>query len=147
YVLSPMAPVPGFSMTYVMKVFNVGTTPLSGSATFTYDQNILSFISASPAQTGQSANTLTFTYTGLAPFSQATYYMYFTVFPPPTVNSGVILEVSAETTTDQLDVNLSNNTVALQQMVVNSYDPNDITVHEGPFILPEQLDDYLHYTI
>jgi hypothetical protein len=42
----------------------------------------------------------------------------------------------------------ANNTSAVNQIVVNSQDPNDIAVHEGNTItLAKAQQDYLHYTI
>src|SRR5690606_17827837 len=39
------------------------------------------------------------------------------------------------------------NEVTLEQVVIGSYDPNDIQVLEGPEILVGDLDNYLHYII
>ena len=146
-VSSWTAPIPGFSMMYYITVYNMGTTNLSGTVTFTYDNSMMSFSGASPAQSGQNANTITFNYTNLAPAQTIYYQLNFMMFTPPTVQSGDILNISATTVTNPTDSNLANNTMEMQNMVVNSYDPNDISVHEGEFITEVQADGYLHYTI
>ena len=142
-----MSPVPGFQMTYLLSIQNLGTTVLSGSTTFTYDNSILNYNGSAPGQASQTANTITFNYNNLQPSDYLTYNLYFTVFTPPTVVSGDLLVVSASTEINTTDIDLTNNMMTLEQTVVNSYDPNDISVHEGPFITEEQADDYLHYTI
>lgn len=146
--LTAMAmPVPGFEISYVLRVQNIGSTVLSGSATFSYDNMILNYIGSSPIQASQTSNTVTFNYSNLNPSQHVAYYLNFVVFTPPTVVSGNVLNVSATAVTNQSDINLGNNAATLQQTVVNSYDPNDISVHEGHLISEQQADGYLHYTI
>jgi len=45
------------------------------------------------------------------------------------------------------DITEEDNTLTLEQTVVGSYDPNDISVLEGEEILIEDTDKYLHYLI
>jgi hypothetical protein len=146
-VVSTGPPIPGFAMHYIMQVSNVGNMPLSGSATFTYNNAMLAFNYTSPASSSQTANSVTFNFSNLGANGLVTYHLYFTVFTPPTVVAGNILIASGNVTTIQTDANAANNTMMIQHTVVNSYDPNDISVHEGPFITEEQADGFLHYTI
>jgi uncharacterized repeat protein (TIGR01451 family) len=69
------------------------------------------------------------------------------VMTPPENIGGEILVFNGNVTPTQDDATPADNTVVLNQTIVNSYDPNDITVHEGATIYEEQTDDYLHYTI
>ena len=139
--------VPGFQLNYRMTVYNLGNTSASGSATFTYDNSMVTFNSASPTPASTTSNSVTFTYASLAAFDQKIFYMNFTVLAPPTVNSGDIFTVSAIVSSIQADADLTNNTMIRNHTVVNSYDPNDISVAEGPFITQAQADGYLHYMI
>ncbi len=138
---------PGFDAYYNLSVSNNGTTTLNGSVLFNFDDTELNYIASNPAPASQTTSSLTFNYNNLLPGAAHHYYVTFNVMTPPTVNAGDILEFTANVSTDATDSNLTNNTHTLNQTVVNSYDPNDITCHEGDFISPEQADDYLTYTI
>lgn len=136
--------IPGFDTYYQLVIQNTGSTPADGTITITFNDASLTFNSSSPAMT-LSGNVLTYNFAQLMPFQSVTAAINFTVFTPPTVNGGDILEFTAALsgTDDIADDNVS----IVNQTVVNSYDPNDITVHEGAFISPEQAEGYLHYTI
>ncbi|HEX8562776.1 MAG TPA: T9SS type A sorting domain-containing protein [Flavobacterium sp.] len=146
--LYPMSnPVPGFNTHYIMRVRNSGTMPVSGTATFNYNSALVTFSSASTAPLSQSSTSVTFSFADLAVYSSIDYLLTLTVYTPPTVNAGQVVFSNATVTINQSDSNLVNNTAGLTQVVTNSFDPNDITVHEGEFITEAQADDYLHYTI
>ena len=137
---------PGFPITYYMTVSNVGTTVLNGSATFTYDAAKLIFVQTLPVFGSQTANSFTFNFTDLQPLQQKIFAISFTVGLPNVVSLGDIITLSAAVNV-AADENLNNNTTTWIQTVVNSYDPNDISVKEGATISEAQADDYLHYTI
>ncbi len=139
--------VPGFQHSYIMTVSNLGNTSASGLATFTYDNTMVTFNSASPTPVSTTSNSVTFSYTSLAAYNQKLHFIYFTVLPPPTVNSGDVFTVSGAVSSTQTDANLTNNSTANNLTVINSFDPNEISVAEGPYITPEQVNDYLHYMI
>lgn len=139
--------VPGFQLSYRMTVYNLGNTSASGSATFTFDNTMVTFNSASPTPASSTSNSVTFNYSSLAAFDQKIFYMNFTVLTPPTVNSGDVFTVSGAVTSTQTDADLTNNTMIRNVTVTNSFDPNDISVAEGPFITQVQVDGYLHYMI
>src|SRR5690606_10031365 len=86
-------------------------------------------------------------FANLGIFGYLDYIINFTVLTPPTVDAGDLLVSSAVVTINSAESNPANNSSTLSQTVVNSYDPNDITCHEGDFISPDQADDYLTYTI
>lgn len=138
---------PGFQLNYHMTVFNLGNTLASGSATFTYDNTMVTFNSATPTPVSSTSNSVTFSYSSLAAFNQKVFYMNFTVLTPPTVNSGDVFTVSGAVTSTQTDADVTNNTITRNVTVVNSFDPNDISVAEGPFITQAQVGGYLHYMI
>ncbi|OIQ15377.1 MAG: hypothetical protein BM557_11455 [Flavobacterium sp. MedPE-SWcel] len=137
--------IPGFQTTYILAYQNIGTFPSNGTISLEFDDTMMTYDSASPTM-GQSSNTLSFTYSNLAPFETQYITINFTVMQPPVVNSDDILTFTTTINTT-VDDNLDNNTYVLDQIVVNSFDPNDIRVHEGEYITEEQADDYLHYTI
>ena len=117
---------------------------MSGNVSLTFDDALTDFISANPAVI-LSGNTLLYSYE-LLPFHLQNISLEFIVMEPPIVESGDILNFSASLS-GQEDDNPDDDAAILVQQVVNSYDPNDILVHEGEYITEEQAEDYLNYTI
>lgn len=140
-------PRPGFDTTYRIVCKNTGTTPLSGDITFEFDSTKVQFLNASETINTQTANTLTFNYSNLNPFETRTIDLEFNVFAPPTTNIGDILVSTATINPISGDNTEEDNVFELEQTVVGSYDPNDISVVEGEEILIEDADKYLHYLI
>ena len=138
---------PGFQASYVLYVYNSGTVSLSGNATLTFDTSKLDFTTAFPAQASLNGNTLQFQVDNLAPFQYKIIQIHFMVKTPPTVNAGDTLGFNAAMATALADITPADNVAVLNQTVVNSYDPNEITVQQGAQILQSQVADYLDYTI
>ena len=138
---------PGFTAKYKLVVKNNGTTIMSSAtATLTFDDVKLDFDEAQMPYT-LSGNTVTFTFNDLQPFTTHTRTLQFYLLPPPENVGGEILEFIANVTPEGGDNTPEDNSNILNQETVNSYDPNDITVHEGSEIQVEQAGEYLHYTI
>jgi hypothetical protein len=140
-------PRPGFDTTYQIVYQNIGTTQLSGSVSFEFDDTKLQFLSASETVTSQTANTLNFDFTDLNPFETRTIDLEFNVFAPPITNIDDVLVSTATINPVSGDETEEDNTFELNQTVIGSYDPNDITVLEGDEIFIEDADKYLHYLI
>jgi len=138
---------PDFNASYMLTVSNTGTSIIDqATVTVTFDDNRLDFVSAG-VPTTISANTRTFTLSDIMPFSQVQHEFVFFLLAPEINEAGDILNYTVSVSMDEADETPANNTAVLNQIVVNSLDPNDITVHEGPQILIDQADDYLTYTI
>jgi uncharacterized repeat protein (TIGR01451 family) len=138
---------PGLQSHYDVVVRNMGTTIIAAAtATISFNDTKLDFVSAGGTNT-VSGNTITFTLNNLQPFSTHHLNVDMLVMTPPENIGGEILVFNGNVTPTQDDATPADNTVVLNQTIVNSYDPNDITVHEGATIYEEQTDDYLHYTI
>jgi hypothetical protein len=146
YLFGASVARPGFDAYYQLLFTNNGTQSASGTVTLQFDSTKLSFVSASPNVT-VSGNTLTYNYSNLLPFSYEHISLQFLVAQPPVANANDILVFTADITPLSGDINADNNTYVVNQLVVNSYDPNDISVNEGEFITEEQADGYLHYTV
>lgn len=138
---------PGFSIGYKIKYSNEGTTIMSGSINFTYDLNKMSFNNSSLPIQSHSGNILTWNYSSLYPNQSREIFVRFDIFPPPTVNDNDLINLQATVNPITNDVSPNNNTFAFNNLVVNSYDPNDKTVLEGDMILVENLGEYLNYVI
>ena len=146
--LIPLAPAqPGFYVNYQIVIANNGTTTATGTtATFTFDATKAEFVESDTAAT-LTGNAVSFSLGTMAPFATQTATITLHLFEPPVNEAEDELEFVAEVSIAETDEVLDNNTATLVQTVVNSYDPNDITVHEGATITEAQADDYLTYTI
>jgi hypothetical protein len=116
-----------------------------GTITLIFDDTRLDFLSSSVPMI-QLGNTLTLISDAIIPFSLNSIDIQFTVMIPPVAKLGDILNFTATIDAGE-DVNLTNNSNSLYQIIRDSYDPNDIAVREGEFITEEQADDYLNYII
>ena len=138
---------PGFSSNYQIVVTNNGTTSLDGEILLTYDENLQTFIVASPSETATTTNTISFSFTGLDPFQSDYINLQFLNAQPPTLNGGDSLDFNIEITTSVIDDNPSDNEFTYSQEVVNSFDPNDKRVLEGTEVYIEEASNYLHYMV
>ncbi|MEE1898314.1 T9SS type A sorting domain-containing protein [Flavobacterium rakeshii] len=146
YILPYQLPRPGFPFQCKLLLQNLGNTTLNGAVTLQFDDTIMTYDNSSPMM-NLTGNTLDVYYTNLQPFVPQYIEINFTVFTPPTVNAGDILNLVANITVTEGDDNILNNTQINSLEVVNSWDPNDIACREGDYITEEQADDYLHYLI
>jgi uncharacterized repeat protein (TIGR01451 family) len=150
-VIVPVTPaVPGFDAVYKVIYTNKGNQTLSGDVTFAYDDTVLDYVTASPVEASSAAGSLTWVYSSLLPFESGEVTVILNVNSPmetPAVNIDDELEFSAEVTPLTGDETPWNNTFADNQIVVGSYDPNDITCLEGEDISPNYIGEYLHYNI
>lgn len=138
---------PGFDASYVITYNNTGTTELSGDITISFDEQKLTFIDATTTINSQTSNSLTFNYSNLNPFETRSINLNFNVIPPPTVNIDDVLEFSATINPISNDNTPDDNVYNLEQIVIGSFDPNDITCIEGEQVLIDRVDEYLHYII
>lgn len=138
---------PGFTSSYVIAYHNKGTTQLSGNVKLQFDASKLSLSSSNPVVTSQTANELTFNFSNLNPFETRLVRVVFQIFAPPIVNIDEILNFIATVNPVAGDATPADNISELNQLVIGSYDPNDITVLEGENITVDEIDNYLHYVI
>jgi hypothetical protein len=150
-VIAPITPArPGFDATYKIVYRNKGNQTLSGNVSFTYEDEVLDFISSSVIPTSLSTGLLSYDYTNLLPFESRSIEITLNVNAPtdtPAVNIGDVLNFSAIINPIAGDENPSDNTFNYNETVVGSYDPNDITCLEGTLVSPVEIGNYLHYNI
>jgi len=137
-------PRPGFDARYRLYLQNLGTLYQDANATLVFDDARL-LVESAPGGT-VSGNEIHYSLGNMAPLSTAIYELIFNVAIPPVADAGDQLYFEAFVIADP-DADLTNNETTLVQTIVNSFDPNDIIVHEGAFITQTQAQDYLHYTI
>src|SRR5690606_34093774 len=63
------------------------------------------------------------------------------------VNIDDVLTFTSIITPQADDENVSDNTFVFNQVVIGSYDPNDITCVEGDLVSPDLIGEELHYVI
>lgn len=142
-------PRPGFTYQNRIAYKNSGNQTIpSGTVTFTKN-NVVSITSVSEASIISTPTGFTYDFTNLLP--NETRYIYVTMQVPtiPTVSLGNLLTNTASITIPTGDINSSNNTSDLTQVIVGSYDPNDKTESHGEKIVHASFtsNDYLTYTI
>ena len=74
-------------------------------------------------------------------------YLSFQLNAPPSVNIDDILTYTAKINPIPGDYTEEDNVFFLRQLVIGSYDPNDINVLEGESIFIDEADQFLHYVI
>ena len=140
---------PGFDAQYKLIYKNKGTTTQSGTINFTFDDSVLDFVSSSPNVSSQSTGSLNWNFTNLLPFESREINIVFNLNSPtetPALNSSDLLNYTASIN-GQTDETPNDNIATLNQIVVNSYDPNDKTCLEGTTITPSMVGEYIHYLI
>lgn len=141
---------PGFDATYKLVYKNKGNQVKSGSVSFDFNDALLDFKSAVPQITSQVTNKLAWEYENLQPFESREILITLNVNSPmetPAVNINDRLSFNALISPVADDEKPVDNSFALRQTVVGSYDPNDKTCLEGDVITPELIGEYVHYLI
>jgi len=141
---------PGFDSMYKIVYKNKGNQTLSGDVTFTYNEDVLDYVSASATPSSTATGSLTWSYSDLLPFETREITAILNVNGPmetPAVNIGDVLTFSAAVTPVTGDESIADNSFNYKQDVVGSFDPNDITCLEGATVSPDKIGEYLHYNI
>ena len=139
---------PGFDSPYLLFIKNKGNQTLSGSVNLVFDDARTDFVSALPNADTVAPNSLTWNYTDLLPFETRTIALALNINSPietPAVNSNDVLPFTATINPIAGDDLPEDNTFHLNQLVVNSFDPNDINCLEGEIVPPSEIGKYLHY--
>jgi hypothetical protein len=129
---------------------NKGNQLKSGTITLDFNDAVLDFVSSVPTITSQTANKLVWNYLDLQPFETREITFTLNVNSPmetPAVNIDDRLSFNALVTPVIDDEKPVDNSFALRQKVVGSYDPNDKTCLEGDIITPSLIGEYAHYLI
>lgn len=140
-------PRPGVAANYVIQYENRGTQLMSGDITLEYDETIMFFTDSEIAPITSEEGMLIWNYENLLPFESRTFITSFELLIPPDVEGGEELNSSLVITPLEGDVVVSDNTIALSEIVVNSFDPNDKQVLQGEDIYEEQVGDFLDYLV
>lgn len=147
--ITPMSVArPGFNATYKLVVQNKGNAVVEdATVSLTFNDDRMNYLSGDFASPVVTPNNIVITLGDLAPYSMETGNIVFSVLQPPVNMGGETLAFTAVLSEVEDDATPDNNTGLLNQIIVNSFDPNDITVHEGEEIYQHQAEGYLTYTI
>ena len=140
---------PGFVANYNLIYKNNGdTTTGNETIVLNFDSSKIAYVAASASitPTSTSSNSITWNYSNLTALEIRNITLSFNVLSPPTVNGGELLSFTGIITSVS-DANPVNNSINLNQTVVNAYDPNDVLCLKGDEISPSQIGDYLTYRI
>lgn len=149
-LLSLEAARPGFDSKYKIIYKNKGNITQSGTVNLTFNDSVLDLITANPAISNQTTNSLSWDFIDLLPFETREIEFSLNVNSPmetPAVNNGDILDYIATINSLELDEMPNDNTFTLKQTVVGSFDPNDKTCLEGDTITPNLIGQYVNYLI
>ncbi|MGL2966134.1 DUF7619 domain-containing protein [Flavobacterium sp. XGLA_31] len=148
-LLPAAAARPGFDASYIIIYKNKGTSVQSGTVALSFDDSKLDLVSAAPTNTSSSINEIVWAFSNLQPFETREIMITMNINSPtetPAVNGGDVLPYTASVN-GATDETPTDNTSTLNQIVVNSFDPNDKTCLEGNTIAPDMIGKYVHYTI
>ncbi|PWI31444.1 T9SS C-terminal target domain-containing protein [Flavobacteriaceae bacterium LYZ1037] len=142
---------PGFDTDYKIIYKNKGTTTLSGNIDFIYDDDFMNLLTAEPLATIQTTGNLSWNYNNLLPFETREILISMTLNTPTDANFPLngddVLEYSVTINPSISDETPDDNTMNLNQIVVNSFDPNNKTCLQGQTVSLGQVGKYVHYLI
>jgi hypothetical protein len=150
-IVSPVIDArPGFDAEYRITYRNKGNQILSGDVSFTYDDAVMDFVTATVAPAVTAPGSMSWSYASLLPLETrsviVTLNMNGPMENPPLIN-GNNISFSASITPAVGDEMPADNAFILAQTLVGSYDPNDITCLEGDTEHPDRIGEYLHYNV
>ncbi|RDK88684.1 DUF7619 domain-containing protein [Marinirhabdus gelatinilytica] len=147
----PLEPArPGFDASYRISYSNKGNQVQSGDVTITYLEPLMAYVSSDPVFDSETLNSYTWDFVDLLPFETRTIDIVFTINAPtatPPVDIDDVLVFTADIAPLSGDETPLDNQFVLDQVVVGSFDPNDIRCLQGESISPEAVGGYVHYLI
>ncbi|GAA3523984.1 T9SS type A sorting domain-containing protein [Aquimarina addita] len=138
---------PGFTARYDIVYENNGTSVTNGKITLEFDQNLQNIELVEPNYSSLVGNKITWNFFDLQAYQTNTIHIDFIVTAPPTVNGDDILTYTANVSSTKADETPNDNSFTLEQLVVNSFDPNDKRVLQGTSIYIDETNEYLDYIV
>ncbi|WP_315816408.1 DUF7619 domain-containing protein [Paraflavitalea speifideaquila] len=139
---------PGFDVQLWFTYANIGTDTLTNRSVKLIKDSRLQFLSATPAQTSISGDTITWNIAQLLPGASGLINVLLKAAAPPDLNNTDTIALTTIIDTAG-DVVQSNNTSIIRQPVTGSYDPNDKQEVHGSTLFKSEYDagNWLTYTI
>jgi len=138
----------GDSATYEIAYVNAGTDTLQNRVVQLIKDHRTSYLGSTPSALSVSGDTIRWNIASLSPRDTGSIRVVLKLGVPPVLNLTDTLVTSATIDTAG-DLNQTNNTATLQQLVFGSYDPNEKTEADAGLVYVEDLakGKYLQYTI
>ena len=152
-VIAPITPArPGFAAEYKIVYRNKGNQTMSqfDGINFSYNQNLLSYVSSNQTPSSIVSGGMSWDFANLLPFESRSINVVMQINAPTDtnpVNIGDVLQFTSSIMPMAGDESTVDNSFQFNQMVVGSFDPNDITCMEGDVVDPSYIGEYLHYVI
>lgn len=150
-ILIPInAAIPGFTSQYKILYKNKGNQLQSGSVNLTFNDALLDVLSTMPTASTKSTGDLKWNFTNLSPLETREILVTLRLNKPtdlPPANGGMVLKFTSEILSSMTDDTPKDNIFILDQIIVNSFDPNDKTCLEGASIQSSKIGEYIHYVI
>lgn len=152
-VIAPIIPArPGFTAEYQIVYRNKGNQVMSQlyGINFFYNQNLMSFVSATQVPSSIVSGGMSWDFANLLPFESRSINVVMQINAPTDTNPlsiGDVLQFTSSIMPMAGDESTVDNLFQLNQTVVGSFDPNDITCIEGEVVAPSYIGEYLHYVI
>lgn len=140
---------PGFDAHYKIVFKNTGNIAADGTVRLYFQDNVLDFVSSSVVPTTNTTGNLSWTFTNLMPFESRTIDVAFNLNGPmetPPMNGGEVLSFTSSVG-ETGAIEPFANTHLLNQITVNSFDPNDKICLEGQSLSNDFLNGYVSYRI
>jgi len=141
---------PGFNADYKIVYYNKGTQAQSGSITFTFDNEMLTYSASSLMYDSFIYDTFTWNYYDLESNEKQEIFITLLVNSPtdsPAVNIDDLLKFSAIISPVNGDERPEDNYFTLVQKVKGSLDPNDKRCLQGDAITIDKVGKFVHYLI
>jgi hypothetical protein len=151
-VIMPDVPaIPGFEATYSLIYHNKGNQVITDEIVIVYENLLMDFMFSSQTPIAMDDNAVTFAFEDLQPFETGQIDISFLINTPTDpvnpVNIDDVLTFIAQINPIAGDETLEDNVFNLEQVVVGSYDSNDIVCLRGDEIPLNNVGDYVHYRI
>ncbi len=116
---------PGFPAWYDIQVCNYGVTPVGANVSMNYDAGLtVDYSYPNYTSNNTSTHTLSWTLSPIAPGSCVNIRVDFDASTGYVIGTSTFEEVTVSPTSG-IDINLSNNTDTIHQIVTGSWDPNN----------------------
>lgn len=142
---------PGFDATYWLGYKNNGNMSSSGEISLNFDNDHLQFVSSSLEAESLDHGEMIWNFDDLQPGEYRYINLKFKLNKPTDAEFALEgdekLIYNATINSSFEDENLDDNTFDLNQTVVNSFDPNDITCLDGDSISFMETGEYVHYMV
>jgi len=140
---------PGFESTYRIVAKNVGTKTINNISVKFFKDSLQEIENTDITPDVVNNDTLLWNINQLNIYESREFVVTCRNAIPPILNGNDTLRLYAAITPFENDTFIDDNEFLLNQVVVNSFDPNDKLESHGAGITPQQLAnrDYLYYTI